>query len=86
MKEIWLFVKWRWQRFETWQKWYLFGAFLFGFGLGLPDAYSKYVMMIPVFMLMIMFFKWWIWDPTIDSWNRYKKEKEELFEVIKGDQ
>ncbi len=84
MKEIWLFVKWQWNRWEFWQKCYIVGAFFFGMGLGLPNPYRTYVMIIPVVMLLVSFGKWWIWDQLIESWNRYKKEKSELFDTIKG--
>lgn len=85
MKEVILFIKWQWKRWELWQRCYIVGAFFFGVGLGLPSPYRNYVMVVPVVMLFLAIAKWFMIDPIRSSWEKYKKEKSGLFEVIKGE-
>lgn len=85
MKEVLLFIKWQWNKWQFWQKCYMLGAFLMGMSLGMPDPYRTYVMIVPAVMLFATLGKWWVWDGLIDAWNSYKKEKSEMFSVIKGD-
>lgn len=83
MKEVVSFLKWKWNKFETWQKWYIVLAFTFGAGIGAPKPYGNYVVAIPIIAFFFWTGKWWIWDPMVASWQVYKKEKEQLFDTIK---
>ena len=85
IKEILLFIKWQWRKWEFWQKCFIFGAFFFGMGLGLPQPYRTYGMAVPLIIFFVSTFKWWIFDPMMESWRTYKKEKQNLFDTIKGD-
>ena len=42
-------------------------------------------MVVPVAMLFLAITKWFMIDPIRSSWEKYKKEKAGLFEVIKGE-
>lgn len=83
MKEIVNFIKWQWNRWETWKKWYIVMAFIFGAGVATSDPYKYYILAVPITALILWTGKWWIWDQVVDSWNSYKKEKQSLFETIR---
>jgi hypothetical protein len=84
MKNILCFIRWQWNKWETWQKFYILGAFLFGMAAVLPQPYSHFVGSIPVIMLFLTVGKWWIWDPLQSAYSEFKNERQNLFEVIKN--
>lgn len=83
MKEILNFIRWQWQKFERWQKLWIIGCVFFGAGMTAPDSVRNYLIAVPIAIFFIYTFKWWIWEPTIASWESYKKEKAQLFDTIK---
>jgi hypothetical protein len=83
MKEIINFIIWQWNKWQTWQKGYILGASLLGAGVVAPEPYSLYLFAVPVIMLIVWTGKWWVWDQLMESWNKYKTEKRELFTNIK---
>jgi hypothetical protein len=50
-----------------------------------PSPYNMYIGVVPVAMFFVSTFKWWMFDPMMESWRKYKKEKQNLFDTIKGD-
>jgi len=88
MKEIFLFLKWNWDKWGSSHRVYMLGAFCVG--CGLPDAVKgsgpNIMMMIGFALWVSILLKWFVIERVIDSWKAYKKEKAELFQVIKGDQ
>lgn len=85
MKEILSFVKWQWSQWELWQKGYIVGAFFAGAGLAAPEPYDIYLFAIPMIILFLWSCKWMVWDTLQESLSKYKKEKRQLLDVIKGD-
>jgi hypothetical protein len=85
IKEILLFIKWQWRKCEFWQRCYLVGAFFLGMAAFSPSPYNMYIAVVPVAMFFVSTFKWWMFDPMMESWRKYKKEKQNLFDTIKGD-
>ena len=83
MKEILNFVVWQWNKFQTWQKGYIVGAFFVGAGIMAPQPWSNYIFAVPMIMLFCWTAKWWIWDELKKSWNKYQDEKQNLFNTIK---
>lgn len=83
MKEILGFIKWQWNKFETWQKGYIVGAFFAGAGVVAPRPYNTYLFAIPMIILFIWATKWMLWDQLKESWIKYQTEKKELFTTIK---
>lgn len=86
IKEIFLFVKWQWHKWQTWQKGYIVCAFFAGAGVFAPKPYDVYLFAVPMLMLFLWTAKWWMIDPMMESWKAYKNEKQNLFNTIKGDQ
>jgi hypothetical protein len=85
MKEVLLFVKWQWRRWELWQKMFITGVFMLAVSWTLPEVYFIYVMNTAIVLVLAWTFKWAVWDNLVSSWNEYKNEKKKLFDVIKGD-
>ncbi len=83
MKEILDFIVWQWNKWQTWQKGYIIGAFMLGAGVVAPRPYDLYLFAVPMIMLFVWTGKWWVWDQLMESWNKYKTEKRELFTNIK---
>ena len=85
MKEVWHFLKWHWNKWSWEQRIYMLGAGFFGAGLvewvetGQPPLATR----IAFTIWCSLFIKWFFWDMTKASWQEYKKEKAELFTVIK---
>lgn len=51
MKEIFRFIKWQWQKFETWQKLWIIGAWFFGASLTANEPLKIYLLAVPIFIL-----------------------------------
>jgi hypothetical protein len=83
MKEVLNFIVWQWNKWQTWQKCYIIGAFMLGAGVMAPSPYDKILFAVPMIMLFVWTGKWWVWDQLMESWNKYKTEKRELFTNIK---
>ncbi len=81
--KVFQFIRWQWQQFETWQKCYIFGAFLMGAGVVTPSPYDKYLFALPVAMLFCWTAKWWIWDALKNSYQKFLNEQNSLFTTIK---
>jgi Sec-independent protein secretion pathway component TatC len=83
VKEVVNFIVWQWNQWQTWQKGYIVGAFMLGASIFAPEPYSKYLIAVPMIMLFVWTFKWAVWNQLMESWNKYKTEKQELFATIK---
>ena len=83
MKEIWLFIKWQYSRFEFWQKVFIVNSFAMGFTAFRSDEVSRTIFYITLFVPFLAMIKWFVIDQMIASWNKFKKEKAELFTTIK---
>ncbi len=82
-KEIWNFTIWQWRKFEFWQKAFIFSSSFFGAALVAEQPYAAYLSMVPMVIVFSFMFKWMVWDGIKSAWERYKKEKESLFQTIK---
>jgi hypothetical protein len=83
MKEILNFIHWQWCKWETWQKGYIICAFFAGAGVVAPKPYDFYLFAMPITVMFVWTSKWLVWDQLVESWNKYKTEKQELFTTIK---
>ena len=86
MKEIFLFLKWQYSKLEFWQIVFLVNAFVMGFTAFRTDEISKFIFQLAIIVPLLYMIKWFVIERVIDSWKAYKKEKAELFQVIKGEQ
>lgn len=83
--EIFRWLRWQWREFETWQKAWMVGCFFFGAGLGADEKLRMFFFAVPVTIFMGYTFKWWFYEPIMASWNKYKKQRDTLFDEIRGD-
>lgn len=85
--EFFRWLRWQWRQFETWQKLWGVGAFFGGAALGVGEGDLRfYLLAVPFTIFMLCTFKWWIYEPLVNSWNRYTKERDNLFNTIRGDE
>lgn len=82
-KEIVNFVQWQWNKFEFWQKSFIFSSGFFGAAIVAEPPYTFYLSLVPMLVVGTFMTKWLIWDGIKNSWEKYKKEKSELFQTIK---
>lgn len=83
MKEIFNFLKWQWRKWELWQKMYILSAFIIGVGFAADHPYRGWIILSGLVVMFGHAIKWFLWDRAVESWNEYKKEKQNLFETIK---
>lgn len=83
--EFFRYIRWVWSRWETWQKFFMVGAFLVGAGLGAPDPYSIWLLGTGCTLIYGWAVKWMVWDNAKKSWKKYCDERDNLFSVIRGD-
>lgn len=84
MKEILNFLSWQWNQWEFWQKCFIVSSFFLGAGLAAPEAVRSYLIAIPLIVITAFLAKWLVWDVSKTQWEKYKKEKYELFDNIKN--
>lgn len=83
--EIIRFLQWQWRQFDTWQKWYFLALFCLGFGLATDNPIHKeYMLMTGGGIIFVLLFKWAVINSTIDAYKEYKKQRDSLFDEIKG--
>jgi hypothetical protein len=83
MKEIWSFLHWNWQRFEGWQKMFMFAMFLQGAGWGMSGDKGLYISGLGMGIILSYLLKWFVWDAIKSSWAKYKSHRNELLTTIK---
>ncbi len=84
MREIINFLSWQWRRFEVWQKMFIFSMFLQGVAFPLDKPWSLYISGLGLFIILAWMSKWLIWDGVKNSWESYKKSRNELLTTIKN--
>lgn len=83
MKEIFKFVRWQWHKFEFWQKMFIFATIVQAIGIFIPGWLGLGLMAAGFGIVFFYLLKWAVWERTIESWNKYKQEKTNLFDTIK---
>jgi len=83
MKEVINFIVWQWNKWEFWQKCFICSCSFIGASLVAPQPYAQFLGMIPMGVVFVFTFKWWVWDGAKEQWIKYKTEKQKLFTTIK---
>jgi hypothetical protein len=75
------FLQWQWRQWSISDKFYMLAVGLIsgGFAGDYPALYKT-----GGGILLIMFFKWAVIDQTVKSYNEYKRQRDSLFDEIKG--
>jgi len=84
MKTFFAFLKWHWNSWDLYQKFWILGAAFFG--AGITDYYTTgqpgLAIKLAWTLWMLVFIKWFFWDTVVHSWKRFKDERKELFNTI----
>lgn len=84
MKEYLRFIKWYWQSFDTFQKFWTIGFAFILIGLIMPTPISLVLQAIGMIIFISVLSKIIIWDGIKENWKNYKESKKTLFETIKN--
>ena len=84
MKEQIQFIRWWFSKLELWQ-WFLLASLLLNVGslFAIGTEISSNMNLIGMVLLLIVFFKWSVWDSLKTSWTRYKEQRNSLLNTIK---
>ncbi len=84
MKEVFKFIRWAFSGLEIWQ-WVLILSLVFNVGsvFAIGTSIASNMNAIGMSLLVIVFFKWFVWDMVKASWTRYKEHRNELLTTIK---
>lgn len=84
MKNVIQFLRWQWNKWESWQKVFIIATVVGIVGMTMPDPYGTVLISAQLITVLGYFFKWAIWDSIKKSYAQYQKERSELFEKIKS--
>ena len=79
--EILRFLQWQWRQWSASDKWYFLAVGLISGGW---SGDNPTVWKTGVAIIILMLLKWAIVDSTIKSYNEYKRQRDGLFDEIKG--
>lgn len=77
------FVKWQWNKFEFWQKTFLFSFFLMFLSLFFEHPNNFLIIAAGFSIVTFWTVKWFVIDVMVKNYSNYQKEKSTLFEKIK---
>jgi len=83
IKDVMTFIQWQWNKFEFWQKCFIFSSSFFGAAVVSEPPYVFYFMLVPIVVVFGFMTKWFVIDPIKTSWNKFQTEKTQLFTTIK---
>jgi hypothetical protein len=83
--ELFRWLRWQWRQWEFWQKCFIFAMFCMGISAGSSRPYDLYFASVGVTIFFGWTFKWWVLDPIKESYTKYKRQRDELFNTIKGE-
>lgn len=84
MKEVFRFIAWCFTGLELWQWMFILSMILQVASVVVADkATSSLLSGIGVGIVLFWFCKWVCYDMVKSSWNRYKKERNELLNTIR---
>ena len=85
MKEQFGFERWLFSGLEVWQ-WVLLTSLLLNVGslFALGTEISSGMNMAGMTLLLVVTFKWFVWDGLKASWTRYKEHRNTLLTTIKN--
>jgi hypothetical protein len=84
MKDILYFLQWQWQRFEFWQKCYMFAMFMIGCSTSASEPWRIYLFGIGAAVILGFMLKWVVWDGVKGAWSKYQEEKQQIVDIMSG--
>lgn len=83
--EILRWIRWQWRQWEVWQKAFILAMFLMGMSVTATSPLDLYFALAGIIILFGFTFKWFVIDALKASYNKYKRQRDELFNTIKGE-
>ncbi len=83
MREFFGWMRWVWNKQETWQKWWIVAMFCLGAGWNLSGTAQMVVWGISCAIFAFYITKWAVWDAFKGSWAKYREHRNELLTTIK---
>ena len=80
------FLKWRWNKWERWQRIWVVGLTFFVASVltNKNEQISMLLMAVPAGIFIFYTGKWMVWDAIRDSYQEYEQEKKNLVELLKS--
>ncbi len=85
MRDILMFVQWQWREFEFWQKCFIIITPAMIASVFLPAPYDRYLYLASMSVVFAFFTKWIVWDGIKSSYAKFKQQRDNLFNEIKGE-
>lgn len=85
MKKVLNFIVWKWKQFDAWQKLWWFACFWLGVYISAQkgSTHEQVAQYLFIASLVVVFFKWFVWDMIKSSWDDYNKEQERIVEIMR---
>lgn len=83
--EIFRWIRWQWRQWEMWQKAFVMAMVFLGMALTGPSPLDLYFAAVGIIIVFGFTFKWFVYDVVKDSYTKYKRQRDELFNTIKGE-
>ena len=79
------FIKWHYNKLDIWEKIWYFSVACFGWWLAAPkDSDSERIaQVLGALSFLVVFSKWFIYDTVKYSYEKFLKERQDLFDTIK---
>ena len=84
IKELYNFLIWKWQSFQTWQKMFLAAMAIQTLGWFVPGTIGMILAGLGIAVVFGYMLKWFVWDELRNSWAKYKAERNSLLTTIKN--
>jgi hypothetical protein len=80
-----MFLQWQWRRFDWGERTLILALIIVIASIAVPAPYNDYVWSLGIGINLAVAFKWFIWDRAVESYARYKKQRDGLFNEIRGE-
>lgn len=84
MKDFLGYISWVWRNWEWWQRCFIVGIILNAIAVFVSKPYDIILSITGFSIIMFWLGKWWIVDVLVKSYKEYKKQRDGLFDTIKG--
>jgi len=78
------YLQWVWRNWEWWQRCFVVGMILNLISIFASKPYDLILGISGFAIIMFWLGKWWIVDVLMENYKKYKQQKENLFNEIKG--
>lgn len=83
--EILRWIRWQWRQWEVWQKVFILAMICMVMSATLTSPLDLYFLGFGLIIVFGFTFKWFVYDVVKGSYNKYKRQRDELFNTIKGE-